>query len=114
MIKPQISFEDFNKIDIRVGRVVKVEDFPEAKKPLYKITVDFGQDIGIKHSAVGATHRYSKEQLEGKQVLGLVNMPPKKIGPFFSEFLTLGVSDEEGKCILVAPDSQAPLGSQLF
>lgn len=114
MIKPQISFEDFDKVDIRVGKVIKVEDFPEARKPLYKITVDFGEEVGVKHSAVGATHRYSKEQLGGKQVLGLVNMPPKKIGPFFSEFLTLGVSDEEGKCILVASDSQAPLGSQLF
>lgn len=114
MIKPQISFEDFEKVDIRVGKVVKVEDFPQARKPLYKITVDFGEEVGIKHSAVGATHRYSKEQLEGKQVLGLVNMLPKKIGPFFSEFLTLGVSDEEGKCILIGPDSEAPLGSQLF
>lgn len=114
MIKPQISFEEFDRVDIRVGRVVKVEDFPEAHKPLYKITVDFGQEVGVKHSAVGATHRYTKEQLEGKQVLGLVNMPPKKIGPFFSEFLTLGVSDEKEKCILVAPDNETPLGSQLF
>lgn len=114
MTKSQITYEDFDKVDIRVGKVVKVEDFPEVHKPLYKITVDFGEEVGVKHSAVGATHRYTKEQLEGKQVLGLVNMPPKKIGPFFSEFLTLGVSDEEGRCVLVAPDSQAPLGSQLF
>lgn len=108
------TFEDFQKLDIRIGKIIEVEDFPEAQKPFYKITVDFGEDVGVKQSAVGATHHYTKEQLEGKQILGLVNMPPKKIGPFFSEFLTLGVSDEEGRCILIAPDSQVSLGSKLF
>ncbi|MDD5147627.1 MAG: tRNA-binding protein [Candidatus Daviesbacteria bacterium] len=114
MIKPQIKFEDFEKVDIRVGKVIKVEDFPEARKPLYKITVDFGKEIGIKQSAVGATHLYKKEDLENKLVLGLLNMPPKQIGPFASEFLTLGVSDEEGHCILIVPDKKAPLGDKLY
>jgi tRNA-binding protein len=117
------NFEDFKSLDIRVGRIVSVEDFPEARKPLYKITADFGKEIGIKHSAVGVTHHYKKEQLQDKLILGLVNMPPKKIGPFTlhqngagftSEFLTLGVSDEEGKCILVVPDKKVFLGAKLY
>jgi len=114
MIKPQISYEDFDKVDIRVGKVIKVEDFPEARKPLYKITADFGDGIGIKRSAVGATHLYKKEDLKGKQILGLINMSPKQIGPFTSEFLTLGVSDEEGRCILVVPDKETQLGVKLY
>lgn len=108
------TFEDFVKIDMRVGKVISVEDFEEALKPLYKITVDFSSEIGIKRSAVGAKDRYTKEQLLGRQVLGLVNMPPKRIGPFESEFLALGVAGENGECILLAPDSQAPLGSRVF
>ena len=108
------NFEDFKTLDIRVGKIVKVEDFPEARKPLYKITADFGKEIGIKHSAVGATHHYKKDQLQDKLILGLVNMRPKKIGPFTSEFLTLGVSDEEGKCILVVPDKETFLGAKLY
>lgn len=108
------TFEDFGKIDIRVGRVISVEDFPEAKKPMYKITVDFGPEIGMKRSAVGATENYTKEQLKDKLVLGLVNLPPKQIGPFTSEFLTLGVSDEDGHCVLVSPDQDVPLGGKLF
>ncbi len=108
------TFEDFQSLDIRVGKIVKVEDFPEARKPLYKITADFGKEIGIKHSAVGATHHYKKEQLQDKLILGLINMPPKKIGPFTSEFLTLGVSDEENMCILVVPDKKVFLGAKLY
>ncbi|MBI4059369.1 tRNA-binding protein [Candidatus Microgenomates bacterium] len=108
------AFEDFQKLDIRVGRIVSVEDFPEAHKPLYKITADFGEEIGTKKSAVGATHLYSKEDLQDKLILGLVNMPPKKIGPFESEFLTLGVSNEEGQCILLAPDKEAFPGAKLY
>lgn len=108
------TFEDFEKIAIRVGRVISVEDFPEARKPMYKITVDFGSEIDIKHSAVGATENYTKEELQGKLVLGLVNMPPKQIGPFTSEFLTLGVSDENSHCVLVSPDKEVPLGGKLF
>lgn len=108
------TYEDFTKLDIRVGKVVDVQDFPEAHKPLYRITADFGEEIGIKHSAVGATHLYTKEDLQNKLILGLVNMPPKKIGPFESEFLTLGVSNEEGRCILITPDKEAPLGVKLY
>ena len=108
------TFEDFQKLDIRVGKVISVEDFPEARKPLYKITVDFGKEIGIKNSAVGVTHYYTKEQLQDKLILGLINMPPKKIGPFTSEFLTLGVSDTDGKCVLISPDKDTFLGSKLF
>lgn len=110
-----ILIDDFQKLDIRVGKIVKVEDFPEARKPLYKITVNFGAEIGIKKSAVGATHIYKKEDLQDKLILGLINMPPKKIGSFTSEFLTLGVSDEEGKCILIVPDKdKAVLGGKLY
>jgi len=114
MVKPQIAYEDFDKVDIRVGRIIMIEDFPEARKPLYKIKVDFGKELGIKQSAVGATHLYKKEDLEGKLILGLVNMSPKQIGPFTSEFLTLGVADEEGRCILAVPDKNAQLGAKLF
>src|SRR3989338_9150605 len=108
------AFEDFQSLDIRIGKIIEVVDFPEVRKPLYKITADFGKEIGIKHSAVGATHYYKKEQLQDKLILGLVNMPLKNIGPFTSEFLTLGVSDEEGKCILVVPDKNAFLGAKLY
>lgn len=108
------NLEDFKKLDIRVGKIVSIEDFPEARKPLYKITADFGKEIGIKHSAVGATYHYSKNQLENKLILGLINMPPKRIGPFLSEFLTLGVSDEEGKCVLISPDKEVFLGAKLY
>lgn len=108
------TFEDFQKLDIRVGKIIEVLDFREARKPLYKITADFGKEIGIKHSAVGATHYYTKDQLQGKLILGLINMPPKRIGPFLSEFLTLGVSDEENNCILIAPDKDVFLGAKLY
>ncbi len=114
MIKSQIIYDDFDKVDIRVGRIITVEDFPEARKPLYKISADFGEEVGIKKSAVGATHLYKKEDLEGKFILGLINMSPKQIGPFTSEFLTLGVSDEEGHCILIVPDKKASLGAKLY
>lgn len=108
------TFEDFQKIDIRVGKIIEVEDFPEAHKPLYKISADFGKDIGVKHSAVGATHNYTKAELQGRLILGLVNMPPKKIGPFASEFLTLGVSDDQGHCVLIRPDKEVFLGEKLY
>lgn len=109
-----VTYDDFAKLEIRVGKIIEVEDFPQARKPLYKIKADFGAEIGIKHSAVGATHNYTKEQLQGKLILGLVNMPPKQIGPFASEFLTLGVSDTEDHCVLISPDDEVPLGAKLF
>jgi tRNA-binding protein len=109
------TIDDFHKLDIRVGRVVQVHDFPEAKKPAYQLAIDFGPEIGIKKSSVQITHLYEKEELLGKLILGVVNFPPRKIGPFESETLTLGVPDEEGRVILVVPDRGNPLlGGKLF
>ena len=109
------TIEDFDKLDIRVGKVVQVDDFPEAKKPAYKLMIDFGSEIGIKKSSVQITHLYKKEELLGKMVMGVVNFPPRKIGPFESETLTFGVPDEEGRVILVVPDRGQPkLGGKLF
>src|SRR3989339_1210206 len=99
-----ITYEDFEKIDIRVGKIIEVNYFPEAKKPAYKLTIDFGGEIGIKMSSVQITARYTKDELAGKQVIAVVNFPPKKIGPFMSEVLTLGLPDEQGNVILLSPD----------
>lgn len=109
-----INYNDFEKVDIRVGKIVKVEDFPQARKPAYKLTIDFGPEIGIKKSSVQIVDLYKKEELEGLLVLGVVNFPPKQIGPFISEVLTVGVANEEGKVVLVRPDKNAKLGSKLF
>ncbi len=109
------TIEDFQKLDIRVGKILEVQDFPEAKKPAYKLKVDFGPEVGIKNSSVQIVALYKKEELLGKLVLGVVNFPPRKIGPFESEVLTLGVPDAEGKVILIIPDKENPLlGSRLF
>lgn len=109
-----IEYKDFQKVDIRVGKIVKVEDFPEARKPAYKLQIDFGNEIGIKRSSAQITKYYTKEELIGKQVLGVVNFEPKQIGPFISETLTLGVDDGDGGVILVAPTIESPLGKRLF
>ncbi len=107
--------EDFEKLDIRVGRIFEVYDFPEAKKPAYKLTIDFGPEIGMKRSSVQIVARYTKEELAGKLVLGVVNFPVRRIGSFESEVLTLGVPDFDGKVILVSPDSpDAIVGGKLF
>ena len=109
------TIEDFQKLDIRVGKILEANDFPEAKKPAYKLKVDFGPEIGIKNSSVQIVALYKKEELIGKLVLGVVNFPLRKIGPFESEVLTLGVPDGEGKVILITPDKQNPvLGGKLF
>lgn len=109
------TYDDFIKLDIRVGKILEVEDFPEAKKPAYKITIDFGAEIGKKRSSVQIVSRYSKEDLIGKLVLGVVNFPPKQIGPFISEVLTLGVPDEDGNCVLITPDKEnAQIGGKLY
>ena len=108
------TIEDFNKLDIRVGKVVAVNDFPEAKKPAYKLTIDFGGEIGNKMSSVQIVSNYSKNELMGKQVLGVVNFPPRKIGPFTSEVLTIGVPDDNDNCVLVAPTKTAKLGGKLY
>ena len=108
------TIEDFQKLDIRVGKILEVEDFLEARKPMYKIKIDFGKEIGIKKSAVGATHLYSKDELKGKLILGVVNFPPRQIGPFTSEALTLGVTDSEGRCVLIEPEREVQLGAKLY
>lgn len=109
------AFEDFQSLDIRVGKIIEVEDFPEARKPAYKLTIDFGSEIGIKHSSARVLKYYKKEDLINKKVLGVVNFPPRQIGPFMSEVLTLGVPDEEQECILIVPDKdQAIIGGKLF
>lgn len=109
------TFDDFLKLDIRVGRIIDVQEFPEARKPAYKLTIDFGPEIGAKKSSAQLVARYSAQELQHKLVLGVVNFPPRRIGPFESEVLTLDVPDEQGRVILVAPDSpDAIVGSKLF
>ena len=109
------TIDDFQKLDIRVGKVLEVLDFPEAKKPAYKLKIDFGPEIGIKNSSVQIVALYSKEDLQGKLVLGVVNFPPRKIGPFESEVLTLGVPDIDGRVVLITPDKEVSvIGGKLF
>jgi tRNA-binding protein len=107
-----IEFDDFLKVDMRVGRVIGVDDFPEARKPAWKLTIDFGDEIGVKHSSAQITN-YSREELEGRLVVAVVNFPPRQIGPVRSEVLTLGASNEAGEVILLAPDSDVPLGARI-
>lgn len=109
-----ISYEDFEKVDIRVGKITSVEDFPEARKPAYKLAIDFGDEIGTKRSSVQITEHYSKEDLQDKQVIAVVNFPSKQIGPFSSEVLTLGLPDENGKVVLLEPTKEVPLGNKMF
>jgi len=108
------TIEDFQKLDIRAGRIIEAEDFPEAKKPAYKLKIDLGKEIGIKKSCAQLKRNYSKEQLKGKNVLCVVNFPPRKIGPELSEVLTLGVPDDKNECILIIPDNDVLLGSKLY
>ena len=108
------TIEDFKKLDIRVGKILEVEEFPESKKPSYKIKVDFGNEIGIKKSCAQLVKNYAKEDLIGKLVLGIVNFPPRQIGPAVSEVLILGVPDKNNNCILIAPDKDADLGERLY
>ena len=109
------TIDDFQKLDIRVGKIVEVNDFPAARKPAYKLRIDFGDEIGIKNSSVQIVALYSKEELVGRLVLGVVNFPPRKIGPFESEVLTLGVPDQDGKVFLITPNKEgAIVGGKLF
>ena len=108
-----ISFADFERVDIRVGRIVQVDDFPEARKPAYRLRIDFGAEIGIKKSSAQITG-YPKERLLGQQVIAVVNFPPRQIGPFLSEVLTLGLPDEQGNVVLLTPTRPVPLGGKLF
>lgn len=108
------TIDDFQKLDIRVGKIISAEDFPEARKPAFKLTIDFGLEVGIKKSGARITKYYKKEDLIGKRVLGVVNFPPRQIGPLISEVLTLGVPDSEGECILIIPEKEeAVLGGRL-
>lgn len=112
--KQMISYEDFVKVDIRVGKIIEAFDFPEARKPAYKLTIDFGQEIGKKKSSVQIVANYTKKELVGTQIIGVVNFPPKQIGPFISEVLTLGVEDEAGNVVLLRPTKEAKIGSKMF
>jgi tRNA-binding protein len=109
-----ITFEDFARVDIRVGRIVGVEPFPEARKPAYKLRIDFGDELGVKRSSAQLTHIYQRDELIGRLVLAVVNFPARQIGPFMSEVLTLGVPDSSGAVVLVVPDKDVPLGGRLF
>jgi tRNA-binding protein len=109
-----ISYEDFTKVDIRVGRIVTAEGFAEARKPAYKLTIDFGPEIGTKRSSAQITEHYQLSDLKGRLVLAVVNLSPKRIGPFVSEVLTLGLADDAGAVVLARPDTDVPLGSKLF
>lgn len=108
-----IGFDDFLKVDIRAGRVVDAQPFPEARKPALKLWIDFGPGIGIKRSSAQITEHYAPATLIGRQVLAVVNFPPRQIGPFLSEVLTLGLSDAEGRVVLIGPDREVPLGSRM-
>ncbi|MEK6984591.1 MAG: tRNA-binding protein [Nanoarchaeota archaeon] len=108
------TIEDFNKIDVRVGRIVEVEEFSEAKKPAYKLKIDFGSEVGIKKSCAQLVKNYSKEDLKGKLVLGVVNFPPRNIGPAVSEVLTLGVPDSNRQCVLIQPEREVEIGGKLY
>lgn len=110
----EISFDDFLKVDIRVGEVIAAEPFPEARKPAIKLRIDFGGDIGVKKSSAQIVRNHPIDSLIGRQVLAVVNFPPRQIGPFMSEVLTLGVPDADGEVMLIGPDRPVPLGGRLY
>jgi tRNA-binding protein len=110
----QIDYEDFDKVDIRVGKIIEVNEFPEARKPSYKLKIDFGKGIGIKQSSVQIKHLYKKDDLMGRQVIAVINFPPKQIANFMSEVLTLGVPDKDGKVVLLIPEREVDLGARMF
>ncbi|MGH6695120.1 tRNA-binding protein [Sphingopyxis sp.] len=109
-----IAFDDFLRVDIRIGTIIEAEPFPEANKPAFKLKIDFGPAIGVKKSSAQIVDRYALEDLAGRQVAAVVNFPPRQIGKFMSEVLTLGFADEDGAVILFAPDHPVPNGSRLF
>lgn len=113
-IAPQIGFEDFLKVDIRVGQIIQAEPFPEARKPAYRLTIDFGPAIGVKRTSAQITENYSLEQLQGRKVAAVVNFPPRQIGPMMSEVLTLGFPDANGHVVLLGVDRDLPLGGRLY
>ena len=111
---PEISWEDFEKLDIRVGKVVETGPFPEARKPSIKLVVDFGPQLGTRRTSAQLTAHYAPEMLVGKQVVAVVNFPPKRIAGFKSEVLVLGVPDEDGEVVLLSPDHEVPPGGRMF
>ena len=113
MTNNPISFDDFMKVDIRVGTIVNVYDFPEARKPAWKLDIDFGEEIGVKKSSAQITEHYGKDDLIGRQVIAVVNFPPRQIGPFMSEVLTLGLPDPDGEVVLLHPSQNVPDGGRL-
>jgi tRNA-binding protein len=113
-VAPIITVEDFQKVDVRVGRIVEARPFAGARKPAYQLRIDFGPDIGERRSSAQLTHRYTAESLLGREVLAVVNFPPRQIANFLSEVLVLGVPDANGHVVLVQPDSEVPLGGRLF
>ena len=110
----EISFDEFLRVDVRVGTVVAVEDFPEARKPAYRLRVDFGPEIGERTASAQVTKNYDKDALTGLQVAAVVNFPPRQIGPFMSEVLVLGFPDENGEVTLIVPDKTVPNGGRLY
>ena len=113
-VADRIAFEDFLKVDIRIGRVLKAETFPEARKPAFKLTIDFGPEVGVKRSSAQITRHYTLDELTGRKVAAVVNFAPRQIGPFMSEVLTLGFPDADGEVVLVGVDRDAPVGGRLF
>ncbi len=111
---PPITFDDFLKVDIRVGRIVAAEPFPQARKPAYRLTIDFGPEIGQKKSSAQITKNHALDALPGRLVLAVVNFPPRQIGPMMSEVLTLGVPDADGEVMLIGPDRDVPVGGRLY
>ena len=113
MSKPTISFDQFLTVDMRVGTIVEVQPFPEARKPAWKLVIDFGAELGSRKSSAQITDLYQPEQLIGRQVIAVVNFPPRQIGPFRSEVLTLGLANEEGSVVLIGPEWPVPNGTRL-
>ena len=111
---PEISWEDFEKVEVRAGKVIEADPFPEARKPSIKLTVDFGPEVGTRKTSAQLTAHYDPGALVGRQVVAVVNFPPKRIAGFKSEVLVLGVPDESGEVVLLSPDSDVPLGGRMF